>query len=246
MRYIPTWRAAFQLPERGRMQEFSPHLDVLPAAQSRLWTELSAVPKEFVLYDGTALALHLGHRQSVDFGFFASDALSLPKLEATIPFLVGARVIQREANTLTALVNRGGFVKVSFFGAPKLPRLAPPHTAGDIGLQVASLPDLAGTKASVLQMLAEAKDYVDIDALMRLGNVGLPTALAAAQKLYGPSFNPEITLKALSYFADGNLRSLSTDIRDRLAAAARAVDLDHLPAIDGLSRRATSDYGQEL
>jgi len=228
------------------MQDFSPHLEVLPAAQRRFWSELSAVPNEFVLYGGTALALHLGHRNSVDFDFFGKDALDVSKLEAAIPFLDGAKIIQREENTLTALVNRDGFIKVSFFGVPKLPRLAPHHVAGDNHLQVASLIDLAGTKASVLQVRAEAKDYLDIDALMRLGGIGLPTALAAAQRLYGTSFNPEITLKALSYFGDGNLRSLSEDIRDRLAAAAREVDLDHLPAIDATSRQVSRAYGSEL
>jgi hypothetical protein len=60
----------------------------------------------------------------------------------------------------------------------------------------------------------------------------LPVALAAAQRLYGPSFNPEITLKALSYFDDGNLRELPTSMKHRLVNAARAVDLDHLPEID--------------
>lgn len=38
------------------MHEFRPHLEVLPAAQLRLWSELSAVPGEFVLYGGTAIA----------------------------------------------------------------------------------------------------------------------------------------------------------------------------------------------
>jgi hypothetical protein len=49
-----------------------PRIDILPAAQRRLWDELAAVPAEFVLYGGTAIALHLGHRQSIDFDFFAS------------------------------------------------------------------------------------------------------------------------------------------------------------------------------
>jgi Nucleotidyl transferase AbiEii toxin, Type IV TA system len=53
------------------MKEFRPHLEILPPAQMRLWRELSGVPNGFVLYGGTALALHLGHRTSVDFGFFA-------------------------------------------------------------------------------------------------------------------------------------------------------------------------------
>ena len=48
----------------------------------------------------------------------------------------------------------------------------PPHVAKDNGLQVASLLDLAGTKASVVQLRSEAKDYVDIDALITLGKIG--------------------------------------------------------------------------
>jgi hypothetical protein len=228
------------------MQEFSPHLEILPAAQRRLWGELSAVPGEFVLYGGTALALHLGHRNSVDFDLFGNKAFSPYRLESSIPFLAGARVLQREANTLTVLVNRGGFVKVSFLGVPKLPRLAPPEMADDNRLPVASLLDLAGTKASVLQVCAEAKDYLDVDALISCGGIDLPTALLAGRALYGPSFNPEITLKALSYFGDGNLHSLPGEVRDRLAAAARAVDLDHLPLIEALSWGAAGDHGHGL
>jgi hypothetical protein len=53
------------------MKEFHPHLEILSSAQMRLWRELSGVPIGFVLYGGTALALHLGHRTSVDFDFFA-------------------------------------------------------------------------------------------------------------------------------------------------------------------------------
>ncbi|MGC2462238.1 MAG: nucleotidyl transferase AbiEii/AbiGii toxin family protein [Steroidobacteraceae bacterium] len=136
-------------------------------------------------------------------------------------------------------------MKVSFFGVPKLLRLAPPRVAMDNGLKVASLIDRAGTKASLLQMRAEAKDYVDIDALLRLGKVGLPTALAAAQKLYGSSFNPEITLKALSYFADGDLRALPEDMKERLVVAAREVDLEHLPDINHAFTRRTRDHGFE-
>ncbi len=61
---------------------FIPRLDILPLPQRRLWAELSAVPPEFVLYDGTALALHLGHRESVDFDFFGNRPLDLDCLPA--------------------------------------------------------------------------------------------------------------------------------------------------------------------
>lgn len=228
------------------MSNFSPRLDVLPEAQRRLWGELSAVPNHFVLYGGTALALHLGHRRSVDFDFFGSRAIDVPSLESEISFLAGARIVQRDRNTLSAIVDRGAPVRVSFFGVPKLPRLAPPLASKDNDLKVASLLDLAGTKASVLQVRAEAKDYIDMDALIRIGGVSLPFALAAAEKIYGTSFNPEITLKALSYFDDGNLRELPADMRFRLVDAVARVDVDHLPNVDDFKPRRARDQGLGL
>jgi hypothetical protein len=227
------------------MKEFHPHLEILSIAQARLWRELTALPDQFVLYGGTALALHLGHRNSVDFDFFSRDPLDLSQLEGEIPFLAGAKIVQREKNTLSANVERGDPVKVSFFGVPKLPQLEPAHVVEENNLKVASLLDLAGTKASVIQVRAEAKDYLNLDALMRLGEVDLATALAAAQALYGPTFNPEVTLKALSYFDDGNLRDLPNDLKLRLVEAAREVDLDHLPVLAADFRRTDMDYGLE-
>jgi len=101
------------------MRKFSPRLDILPESQRRLWSELSAVPSEFTLYGGTALALHLGHRKSVDFAFFGSHAVDVAALETAVPFLDGAQVIQREKNTLTAIVDRGGLLlRRSEVGAP--------------------------------------------------------------------------------------------------------------------------------
>lgn len=228
------------------MREFEPHLEILPASQRKLWLELAAIPREFVLYGGTALALHLGHRESIDFDLFSNRAIDSAKLEDELPFLKGARVVQREKNTLTALVERDGLVKVSFFGVPNLPRLMPAHVSDDNGLQVASLIDLAGTKAAVLPRRAEAKDYLDVDALLRVGNINLPTALAAAQRLYGSSFNPETTLKALSYFDDGDLHTLPEDVKSRLVSAAREVDLEYLPEIGLGSYSRDLDSGYEL
>jgi hypothetical protein len=228
------------------MKEFIPRTDILPAAQLRLWRELSAVPDEFVLYGGTAIALHLGHRTSVDFDFFCDRSLNLEALEGNIPFLRGAKTIQREKNTLTAIVDRGEPVKVSFFGLPKLPRLVQPHAVIENNLKIASLLDLAGTKASVIQVRAEAKDYLDMDALLTSGKIDLPTALSAAQTLYGPSFNPEVTLKALTFFDDGNLQDLPNDLKQRLVDAVGQVDLDHLPALDRNSARFNDGYEQEI
>ena len=213
--------------------EFAPRLDILPAPQRRLWDELVAVPASFVLYGGTAVALHLGHRQSVDFDFFGNQPLDAASLAPAIPFLAGATVTQREPNTFGCIVDRGGPVKLSFFGLPGIPWLLPPLIAPDNGLRVASLLDLAGMKASVVQMRAEAKDYLDIDAILADGRVDLPMALAAARAIYGTVFNPLATLKALAYFEDGSLKRLAPAVKERLLTATRMVDLDRLPVIAG-------------
>jgi hypothetical protein len=217
------------------------HLNILPKPQRRIWDELGAVPPEFVLYGGTAVALHLGHRRSADFDFFGNRPFDPAKLTASIPFMTAATITQREPNTVSGIVYRGGPVRLSFFlGVPGLPRLAPPHIAPDNGLQIASLLDLAGTKVNVVQLRAEAKDYRDIDAILRDGRIDLSMALASAQALYGPQFNPQIALKALSFFDEGTLRRLAKATKDRLAKAAREVDLDRLPTIDRAVYAGTS------
>jgi hypothetical protein len=205
----------------------------LPPSQRALWTELSAIPPEFTLYGGTAIALRFGHRQSVDFDFFAHEPFDPDRLLERIPFLADASVVQREANTLTCHVTRGRPVAVSFFGVPRLGQVSQADMIEGTSLRIASTLDLAGTKVSVVQRRSEMKDYVDIDMLIRAG-IDLPTALAAGAAIYGPVFNPQITLKALCYFGDDELGQLSEDVRRRLVVAVAAVDLDRLPGLTPL------------
>jgi hypothetical protein len=207
---------------------FQPRLDILPAAQRALWSELDSTPDHFTLYGGTALALRLGHRQSVDFDFF-SDALFDPEeMARTLPYLRDAEQVQLATHTLTCRVERGGPVLVSFFGNLGLGRAAPRERAEGSMVHVASLLDIAGTKAAVVQRRAETRDYLDIDALIRAG-IDLPRVLAAGSVVYGRAFNPLITLKALTYFED--VPELPAAVRLRLSAAVAAVDPTRLPVM---------------
>jgi len=53
---------------------FKACMSILPLAQQRLWPELrKAADLGFVLYGGTAIALRLGHKISVDFDFFLKN-----------------------------------------------------------------------------------------------------------------------------------------------------------------------------
>ena len=141
-------------------------------------------------------------------------------------------------------MDRDGPVQVSFYGVPKLWQIEEPSIAADNNVKVASLVDLATMKANVVQKRAEAKDYVDMDAILEEGTIDLPTALAAGQEIYGPSFNAEATLKALSYHGDGNLHTLPQETRDRLVSAVQATELDRLP--DFQNRRGRDHDDEEF
>ncbi len=207
----------------------NPRLDTLPPAQRRLWPELRATPRRFVLYGGTAIALRLAHSESEDFDFFSSEPLDGDALLAELPYLNNATVVQRARNTLTCVVDRGGPVRVSLFGGRSLNHVESPQTTEQAGVLVASLKDLGGTKAQVVQSRALSKDYMDIDALMRLGKVGLASMLGAATAIHGEHYNPMLTLKALSYFGDGDLAELPAAVRKRLSEAAAEVGPESIP-----------------
>ncbi|BAC87998.1 nucleotidyl transferase AbiEii/AbiGii toxin family protein [Gloeobacter violaceus] len=224
---------------RHQSRVFIPNLAMLPPPQRSLWPELGATPEAFALYGGTALALHLGHRTSVDFDFFCNVPFDPDQLAYALPYLKGAERVQLAPNTLTCRVERGGPVLVSFFGGLGLGQVALHEQVQAMPLQVASLLDIAGTKVAVVQKRAEIKDYLDIDALLQHG-IDLPTALAAGAVVYGRSFNPLIALKALSYFDD--LPTLPAAVRARLSAAVTAVNVNQLPVLTPYIERPNQEF----
>jgi hypothetical protein len=217
---------------------FIPRLDILPAAQQRLWPELSQTPDHFILYGGTAIGLRLGHRQSVDFDFFSPQTFEPMTLLETVPYLKGAEVRQSSANNLTVTVDRGGPVQMSFFGNFDLGQVDPTELAEGPRIHVASLKDLGGMKAAVVTQRAEVKDYLDIHALLTKADISLPTMLAAGAIIYGSEFNPLVSLKAISFHDDPGLAKLSQEVRRFLLKAVKDTDPHSLPALDATRKRA--------
>jgi hypothetical protein len=212
---------------------FTPKLESLPAAQRALWPELAQVPRHFVLYGGTAVALHYGHRVSVDFDFFTTQPLNQDELMRSLPFLRGAKPVHVEANTLEVEVTRREVVKVQFIGALPYRRVRDPQFTADQVMRVASPLDLLATKLRTIWMRSQAKDFLDIDELLRQG-VGLKNGLGAAYALFGGEFNSHISLRALGYFNDGDLPSLPQPVKDRLVNEVNSVIGEALPEFEAL------------
>jgi hypothetical protein len=216
----------------------TPRLDILPPEQRRLWPQLRrATELGFVLYGGTAVALRLGHRTSVDFDFFRSQPLDRAQMGAALPFLAGSAVLQDEPDALTLLVGRETAeeapVKVSFFGGIGFGRIGTPELTDDSAALIASMDDLMATKLKVMLQRVEAKDYRDIAAMVRAG-ASLDRGLAGAGALYGTAFQPSESLKALVYFQGGDLGGLAKEDRRSLLEAVRRVR--DLPELTILSR----------
>lgn len=201
-----------------------PRLDILPAAQRAFWPQLADVTRHsFVLYGGTAVALYLGHRESVDFDFFTNLTFQPDDLVGSYLFLREVEVLQSQQNTLTVITagHETGGVKISFFGGLRFGRLAQPRRTPDGVMNVASLDDLLAHKLKTILQRVETKDYVDVDALLRSG-LSLSAGLAGAQVLF-PAFAPQECLKALTYFEDEALSDLPRDLEERLLSTVKNV-----------------------
>lgn len=204
----------------------APHWSILPKAQRTLWARFANLPEHFVLYGGTALALQLGHRNSVDFDFFSARPIEPRQLYQALDFLAKGRITQEDRNTLTVQAEtEDGPVPVSFFGGLGLrcvdrPVRVPP------GVSLAGPRDIFGCKCATVQQREGLKDLDDICALLRHG-LSLAEGLGCARAIYGNSFNPRITLLALSY--PPTLQEAPAEDRQLLAQAAE--EIQSLPPV---------------
>lgn len=215
---------------------FSPNFAVLPPPQRAVWVQLAALRGEgWVLYGGTAIALRLGHRSSVDFDFFTSNPLVETDLRRALPLLASAEAIQQSENALTVLTEPAPDdtrVKLSFFGGIDFGRVGNPACTADGVAAVASLDDLMATKLKVILQRVEAKDYLDIAAMLR-AHVDLARGLASARCLFGTAFPPGDSLKALTWFKGGDLADVPMADRDLIIQTASSVDA--LPIVERIS-----------
>jgi hypothetical protein len=197
---------------------FDPRFEILPAAQREIWEALRpAASMGFVLYGGTAVALQLGHRRSVDFDFFNAEPLDKEAVRATFPFTGRAAILQDELNTLVVSAPMpSGPVRISFFGGIGFGRVNDPLQSRDGVLLVASLDDLMATKLKATLDRAEARDYRDLAAMLAAG-VSLPKALAAFAAMFDAE--PRTALMAIGYFEDGDIATLTAEEKRTLTAA---------------------------
>jgi hypothetical protein len=224
------------------MSPFKPHMEVLSKAQKKIWPALGWTKTNgFVLYGGTAVALWCGHRASIDFDFFTDKQLNHEIIHQELQKSgMTTHVVQDEKDSLT-LFTEPDNVKLSFFGDLGMGRVGTPTLTDDGIVSVASPLDLLGTKLKVVMQRAEAKDYIDIAQLLRDGS-SLSQGLGAARSMYGSAFAPAESLRALTFFNDGDLAKVDATTRQELRIeAARVSQMFPIPTIDIVGKRLSDE-----
>lgn len=174
------------------------HLEVLTPEARVLWPTLKECGTQYYLASGTALALQLNHRQSLDFDFFSENPIPRNQLLKVEKIFAGHTVAPSTNNRdeLTILVDG---VKCSFIHYP-FPLLMP--LIKEQGMKLLSAREIAATKAYTIGRRGAWKDYIDLYMCL----TGIVTTLAQviidAQKKYGDSFNDRLFLEQLVYLDD--------------------------------------------
>lgn len=180
------------------MPEF--HKEILVKEQIDLLPALKAFSKNFGLVGGTAIALHLGHRRSIDFDMFSSEPFQNSAVRRKISgFGIIGRVFKDEDGQYTFFVNG---VQFTFF---HYPYPLPFTEKFESYLKMPDLLSLAAMKAFALGRRAKWKDYVDLYFIMKARH-SISDISRHAEKIFGNEFNEKIFRNQLAYFADIDYR----------------------------------------
>ena len=172
------------------------HSEILSDRQSELLPLLAQFRREYYLVGGTAIALYLGHRRSIDFDLFKSSAINhkrnLDRISAMpFPHIVTRRV----AEQMNLIVND---VKLTFF---QYPFPVEPTARFEPYFRLPSLHQLAAMKAYALGRRSKWKDYVDLYFLLR-DHFTIADITDCATQLFGELFSEKMFRSQLCYFDD--------------------------------------------
>lgn len=176
------------------------HAEVLPDAWPRAASDLAqrAALDGFYLAGGTGLALHFGHRRSVDLDLFGEAEFSSAALRDRLRDLAGLANLETSVGTLHLQLHG---VKVSFLHYP-YPLLFPLRAHGS--LSVADPRDIACMKVEAIASRGSRRDFVDL--YLAAEAYGLRAILDwFAVKYASAKYSRMHLLKSLTYFQDAEL-----------------------------------------
>jgi hypothetical protein len=164
-------------------------VDILPL--------LKEFSRDYCLVGGTAIALQLGHRRSLDFDLFTSGRVkrqSVKRLLTQYKYQV-SNILFEDSEQLHLVVHD---VKLTFFSFPF--KIDAPVDFDRV-IRMPDLPSLAAMKAYALGGRAKWKDYVDLYILLR-DHFSLARISEKSKDLFGAYYNEKLFREQLCYFQD--------------------------------------------
>ena len=174
------------------------HKEILTIEQQKLLGVVKSFSRNFGLVGGTAIALQIGHRRSVDFDLFSNKPFSNAYIKSKISkSKIMEKVFKDEEGQYTFHIRD---VQFTFFRYPY------PLDFSKKFEDTIKMPDLltlAAMKVFALGRRAKWKDYVDLYFIMEKYH-GIDKIIQKAKQLFGPEFNEKIIRSQLMYFDDIN------------------------------------------
>jgi hypothetical protein len=175
------------------------HKEILSEEQIVLLPLVKEYSRKFYLVGGTAIALHIGHRRSIDFDLFSIEKLNSKLIKSKLfvsEFKPVVRIFEAEEQ-LHYLING---VKFTFFNF-NFP--VPAELKFEKIVRIPTLLDLAAMKAFALGGRNKWKDYVDLFFILKNFHSFNEIAVRA-KELFSDQFNPKLFKVQISYFKDIN------------------------------------------
>jgi hypothetical protein len=172
------------------------HKEILSKQQVELLPLIQQFRREFYLVGGTAIALHIGHRRSIDFDLFKPSRLVMSRIIKKIDqFSMKYLITRRVEEQLNLTINN---VKVTFF---EFPFDIEHNILFERIIKMPDLLSLAAMKAYALGRRSKWKDYVDLYYILN-ECFTVKEVAGKANSLFGQLFSEKLFRAQLSYFDD--------------------------------------------
>lgn len=171
--------------------------NILNTDQEKLLPFIKSFSTDFYLVGGTAIALHLSHRRSIDFDLFTDNTFDPMKIRNKIlRDKVITHTFSQGSGELTILIDK---VKVTFFHYSfNIER----NVVFEQALKLPDLITLGAMKAFALGRRAKWKDYVDLYFIFQ--KYSLKELMEKTNGIFKTEFNEKLFRTQLSYFDDVN------------------------------------------
>jgi hypothetical protein len=171
------------------------HLNILSDQQHELLSFVSSFRRNYYLVGGTAIALHIGHRRSIDYDLFTDKIFNKLLIKKNVFKLnFSKQILFEDIDQMHFLINE---VKITFFNYPypvKHNEMVKKY------ISMSSLLTLSAMKAFALSRRAKWKDYVALYFIIK--EYSIKDISTEAKNIFGSLFSEKLFREQMAFHED--------------------------------------------